>query len=227
MPRLIWVFGGHTLILLVLSCRGSYNNKAEGTVNIWAASWQNQQNGMCAQWRLTSAWASARSDHSLFARRKIGSLATHWTHTKDSDQTGWIPRLIWVFAGRTGILLVLSCGGSFETGHGKTYKMIVGPAKTQISGGTQAVCSLSWVTMDPNFLPSSKGWSDISDAQVDLGISFSKLWSWLIWAASWQTQQNDLCAQQRLKSAWASAQFDQSTHAQADLSLRWPHRSFC
>ena len=24
-----------------------------------AASWQNQQNGMCAQWRLRSAWASA------------------------------------------------------------------------------------------------------------------------------------------------------------------------
>ena len=24
MPRLIWVFAGHTLILLVLSCRGSF-----------------------------------------------------------------------------------------------------------------------------------------------------------------------------------------------------------
>ena len=32
---------------------------------IWAASWQNQQNGMCAQRRLRSAWASAQSDHSL------------------------------------------------------------------------------------------------------------------------------------------------------------------
>ena len=30
-----------------------------------------------------------------------------------------------------------------------------------------------------------------------------------IWAASWQNQQND-CAQQRLRSAWASAQSDQS-----------------
>ena len=28
----------------------------------WAASWQNQQNGMCAQRRLRSAWASAQSD---------------------------------------------------------------------------------------------------------------------------------------------------------------------
>ena len=31
---------------------------------IWATAWQNQQN-VCAQWRLTSAWASAQSDQSL------------------------------------------------------------------------------------------------------------------------------------------------------------------
>ena len=34
-------------------------------INIWAASWQNKQNGMCAQRRLRSAWASAQSDQSL------------------------------------------------------------------------------------------------------------------------------------------------------------------
>ena len=33
--------------------------------NIWAAAWQNQQNGLCAQRRLRSAWASAQSDQSL------------------------------------------------------------------------------------------------------------------------------------------------------------------
>ena len=59
----------------------------------WATSWQNQQNGMCA-------W------------RKLGSLATHWAHSEDCDQTGRMPRLIWVFAARTVILLVLSWGGS-------------------------------------------------------------------------------------------------------------------
>ena len=32
-----------------------------------------------------------------------------------------------------------------------------------------------------------------------------------MWAASWQNQQNDLCAQRRLRSAWASAQSDQSS----------------
>ena len=33
--------------------------------------------------------------------------------SKDSEQTGHPPRLIWVFAGRTLILLVLSCRGSY------------------------------------------------------------------------------------------------------------------
>ena len=80
--------------------------------NICAASWQNQQNGMCAQRRLRSAWASAQSDQSsLSAWRKLGSLATHWAHSEDSDQTGRMSRLIWVFSGRTVILLVLSWGG--------------------------------------------------------------------------------------------------------------------
>ena len=49
------------------------------------------------------------SESSLSAWRKFGSLATHWAHSEDSDQTGRMPRLIWVFAGRTLILLILSC----------------------------------------------------------------------------------------------------------------------
>ena len=73
----------------------------------------------------------------------------------------------------------------------------------------------------------------------------------LKWAATWQIQQNELCAQQRLGSVWPSAQFDQSlcclhketlgpylptdaqwrlssdwVDAQADLSLCWAHKSF-
>ena len=49
---------------------------------------------MCAQRRL-------RSESSLSAWRKLGSLATHWVHSEDSDQTGRMPRLIGVFAART------------------------------------------------------------------------------------------------------------------------------
>ena len=59
----------------------------------WAALWQNQQNGMCAQRRLRSAWASAQwiaKDPSFFH-----------ADNEDSDQTGRMPKLIWVFAGDT------------------------------------------------------------------------------------------------------------------------------
>ena len=47
--------------------------------------------GICSVW----------SEPSLFAWRRFGSLATHKAHREDSDQIGWMPRLNWVFAGRT------------------------------------------------------------------------------------------------------------------------------
>ena len=68
---------------------------------------------LSTQRRLWSDWASTQSDQSsLSAWRKLGSLATHWAHSEDSDQSGRMPRLIRVFAGHTVILLVLSWGGS-------------------------------------------------------------------------------------------------------------------
>ena len=48
--------------------------------------------GICPVW----------SESSLSTGRKLGSLATHWWHSEDSDQTGRMSRLISVFAGRTG-----------------------------------------------------------------------------------------------------------------------------
>ena len=50
------------------------------------------------------------SEFLLSAWGKLGSLATQ-AHSEDSDQTG----RIWVLAGRTVTLLVLSLGGSFVT----------------------------------------------------------------------------------------------------------------
>ena len=52
------------------------------------------------------------SESSLSTWRKLGSLATHWVHSEDSDQPGRMPRLIWVFTVGAPILLVLSCVGS-------------------------------------------------------------------------------------------------------------------
>ena len=64
------------------------------------------------------------SESLLSAWRKLGPLATtHWAHSEDSDQTGRIPRLIWVFTGRTVTLLVLSRGGSLLFRYG--WKMCV------------------------------------------------------------------------------------------------------
>ena len=57
---------------------------------------------LCAQRKL-------RSESLLSAWRNLGSIATHWVHSEDSDLTGQMSRLIWVFAGPTHILLVLSC----------------------------------------------------------------------------------------------------------------------
>ena len=45
------------------------------------------------------------SEPSLSAWWKLGPLTTHWAHSEDSDQTGRMPRLMWVFAGRTGHLV--------------------------------------------------------------------------------------------------------------------------
>ena len=42
------------------------------------------------------------SESSLSAWRRFGSLTTHKVPSKESDPTGWMPRLIWVFAGCTG-----------------------------------------------------------------------------------------------------------------------------
>ena len=44
--------------------------------------------GICPVW----------SESSLSAWWKLGPIATHWEHSEASDQTGRMPRLIWVFA---------------------------------------------------------------------------------------------------------------------------------
>ena len=58
---------------------------------------------LCAQQRLKTDLGICPiwSESSLSAWRKLGSWATHWVPSEDSDQAGWMPRLIWVFAGWT------------------------------------------------------------------------------------------------------------------------------
>ena len=70
----------------------------------WAATWQNQQNGMCTQWRLVHP-AKTRISLGIRPVWSASSLCAQWVAKApsflhaDSD-------------GRTVILLVLSCCGS-------------------------------------------------------------------------------------------------------------------
>ena len=77
---------------------------------------------VCAQWRFRSAWASAQSNQSLLCAQWV-AMDPRFLHgdSEDSDQTGRMPRLIWVFAGQTLILLVLSCCGSFIDNTANSY----------------------------------------------------------------------------------------------------------
>ena len=58
------------------------------------------------------------------------SLCTQWVaqdprflhaDSEDTDQTGRMPRLIWIFTGRTLILLFLSCRGSYANNNDADY----------------------------------------------------------------------------------------------------------
>ena len=84
---------------------------------LWAS--QNQQNDLCAQRRLRSAWASTQSYQSLLCTQWVAKdLRFLQADREDSDQTGRMPRLIWVFAGRTGQ------NGFVRLWHSRTYKMM-------------------------------------------------------------------------------------------------------
>ena len=64
----------------------------------WARTRQNQQNDPCVQRRLRSAWAST------WVISLCVCLIPRILHadSKDSDKTGRMPRLVWVFTGCTG-----------------------------------------------------------------------------------------------------------------------------
>ena len=54
------------------------------------------------------------SESSLCSQWVAKGPRFHHADSEDSDQIGRMPRLIWVFAGRTLILLVLSCRGPYK-----------------------------------------------------------------------------------------------------------------
>ena len=92
-----------TISVSLISLKNKYEPWHDKTNKVAVCPMKTQISlGICPGW----------SESSSSAWRKLGSLATHWAHSEDSDQTGWMPRLIWVFAGCKVIFLVLSWGGS-------------------------------------------------------------------------------------------------------------------
>ena len=82
-------------------------------------------------------WASVQSNQSLRCPNEESlGLATHKAHNEDSDQTGRMPRLTCVFAGRTVTLLVLSCRGS---GRFKTQAYLL---KQYVYSNKESMCQL-------------------------------------------------------------------------------------
>ena len=71
--------------------------------------------GICPVWSESSLCAQLVAKNPRFLH----------ADSEDSDQTGPMPRLIWVFAGRTLILLVLSCHGLYTCGTCQTSKQFV------------------------------------------------------------------------------------------------------
>ena len=82
---------------------------------IWAMTWQNQQNE-CAPIEDSDQPGHPPSLIRVFAvcMKNLVPLTTHWAYSEDSDKTRQMPRLIWVYAGRMLIMLVLSCCGSYQ-----------------------------------------------------------------------------------------------------------------
>ena len=75
----------------------------------WADSWQKPTKWHVrpAKTQISLGVRPVWSESSLSAWTKLGSLATHWASTQcpRTDGRGRMPRLIWVFAGRTVIFV--------------------------------------------------------------------------------------------------------------------------
>ena len=86
MPRLIWVFAGRTLILLVLSCRGSNLIRPDSNVMTLIVPYRWLWTCLCPVHTWAATWQNQQSDYAP---------------SEDSDQPWHAPSLIRVFADRT------------------------------------------------------------------------------------------------------------------------------
>ena len=116
------------------------------------------------------------SESSLSAWRNIGSSATHWAPCQDSDQTGQMPRLFWVFAERNNLFV------GFVMRWHKCFWMF-----TILTGSVSFFHSFTFffsIKLDSsNFL----NFLDFPRMIKYIIVQSSSI----IWAAAWQNKQND------------------------------------
>ena len=77
---------------------------------VWAPTWQNQQNGIWAQPSLGLAGASTQSGQSSLCAQWV-TKDPRFLHADGEDWSDWVDA--WADLLLLGILLVLSCGGSY------------------------------------------------------------------------------------------------------------------
>ena len=151
---------------------------------IWATTW-HEVSVRPAKTQISLGIHPVWSESSPSAWRNLGSLATHWVHSEDSGRTGQMPRLIWDFAGRT--LFGWFCH--------------------------VVVQFLPLAYLIKKFHSPVWDWP-YTYCQVAVGLLWQRGLTKFDWqgVGAWQNQQNGLCAQWKLRSAWVSAQSDQRLH---------------
>ena len=118
--------------------------------NIWAIARQNQQNDLCTQRRLRSAWASVQSDESLRSalngqlRAQCFFMRPTKTLIRLGRCSGWSESLL----GAKVILLVLSWGGSYQLWASPCYWKWVNNL-TVVTFHPQYLCTCQWFCLSP------------------------------------------------------------------------------
>ena len=84
------------MISTIISCAGSFGISHKVHHMTKPTKWS------CAQQRLRSARASTQSDQSWLCAQQVAKDPPFLhSDSEESDQTGWMPRLIWVYPGCT------------------------------------------------------------------------------------------------------------------------------
>ena len=165
-------------------------------MNKWAVSWQNQQNIRCAQRRLRSVWASAQSDQSLRCPHEE-TLGPHLPTECTAKTLRWAQRPFCWFSHELAQMRCMDwqCVYSFDQFPATLimYYTISLHCNTKLYERTSIHLQLAKLPTTPIL--------DCGTLIITKYLSRD-----MTKPAKW------LCAQRRLRSAWASAQ--------ADLSLR-------